>query len=106
MRTKLSTAKMKILIDPQDESTDAPKTTETSEGKAARGEKTAENIRYGQAISEGGMGGKTTEDSHETQSQDYGRSSQSKETPGVSTEQNRASEGYGGKEDMDKNVGA
>lgn len=29
--------------------------------KADRGERTAENIRYGQAISEGGMGGKTTE---------------------------------------------
>ncbi|KAL8919334.1 MAG: hypothetical protein Q9208_006833 [Pyrenodesmia sp. 3 TL-2023] len=29
--------------------------------KAARGAKTAENIRYGQTISEGGMGGKTTE---------------------------------------------
>lgn len=28
---------------------------------AERGAKTAENVRYGQAISEGGMGGKTTE---------------------------------------------
>lgn len=28
--------------------------------KAERGEKTAENIRYGQTISEEGMGGKTT----------------------------------------------
>lgn len=31
------------------------------QNKAARGAKTAENIRYGQTISEGGMGGKTTE---------------------------------------------
>lgn len=29
--------------------------------KADRGAQTAENIRYGQTISEGGMGGKTTE---------------------------------------------
>lgn len=29
--------------------------------KADRGAKTAENVRYGQAISEGGMGGKTDE---------------------------------------------
>ncbi|KAI4131285.1 MAG: hypothetical protein LQ338_001310 [Usnochroma carphineum] len=29
--------------------------------KTQRGARTAENIRYGQAISEGGMGGKTTE---------------------------------------------
>lgn len=29
--------------------------------KADRGARTAENIRYGQTISEGGMGGKTTE---------------------------------------------
>ena len=31
------------------------------QAKAERGEKTAENLRYGQAISEGGMGGMTTE---------------------------------------------
>lgn len=29
--------------------------------KADRRERTAENVRYGQTISEGGMGGKTTE---------------------------------------------
>jgi len=29
--------------------------------KAERGEKTADNVRYGQNISEGGMGGKTTD---------------------------------------------
>ena len=31
------------------------------QAKAERGEKTAENVRYGQGISEGGMGGMTTE---------------------------------------------
>ncbi|EPE30644.1 hypothetical protein GLAREA_03611 [Glarea lozoyensis ATCC 20868] len=44
-----------------------------SEEKKARGEKTAENIRYGEAISEHGFGGETTtnsggvEDGSETQ---------------------------------------
>ncbi|CAF9931653.1 MAG: hypothetical protein HETSPECPRED_008157 [Heterodermia speciosa] len=32
-----------------------------AQAKAERGEKTAENVRYGQGISEGGMGGMTTE---------------------------------------------
>ena len=31
------------------------------EEKAEKGARTAENIRYGQSISEGGMGGTTTE---------------------------------------------
>ena len=33
------------------------------QAQAEKGEKTAENVRYGQAISESGFGGKTTEDS-------------------------------------------
>ncbi|KAL9039646.1 MAG: hypothetical protein Q9180_002404 [Flavoplaca navasiana] len=32
-----------------------------AQDKADRGARTAENVRYGQTISEGGMGGKTTE---------------------------------------------
>lgn len=36
-------------------------TSQQEQQKTERGEKTAENVRYGQAISEGGMGGKTTE---------------------------------------------
>ena len=36
-------------------------TSQQEQLRAERGEKTAENVRYGQAISEGGMGGKTTE---------------------------------------------
>lgn len=35
--------------------------SQREEQNAARGEKTADNVRYGQNISEGGMGGKTTE---------------------------------------------
>ena len=34
--------------------------SEQEQAKAERGERTAENVRYGQAISEQGMGGKTT----------------------------------------------
>ena len=36
-------------------------TAQQEQHKAERGEKTAENVRYGQTISEEGMGGKTTE---------------------------------------------
>lgn len=36
-------------------------TSQQEQQKAERGERTAENVRYGQTISEGGMGGKTTE---------------------------------------------
>lgn len=35
--------------------------SEQQKQNAERGAKTAENVRYGQTISEGGMGGKTTE---------------------------------------------
>lgn len=36
-------------------------TSQQEQQKAERGEKTAENVRYGQTISEEGIGGKTTE---------------------------------------------
>ena len=36
-------------------------TSQQEQQKAERGEKKAENVRYGQTISEQGMGGKTTE---------------------------------------------
>ena len=36
-------------------------TSQQEQQKAERGEKTGENVRYGQTVSEGGMGGKTTE---------------------------------------------
>ncbi|KKY21407.1 hypothetical protein UCRPC4_g03670 [Phaeomoniella chlamydospora] len=39
----------------------APKKQDGDEAKTERGERVAENIRYGQAISEEGFGGKTTE---------------------------------------------
>ena len=44
-----------------DEKTQPEKaTSEQQQAKAERGERIAENIRYGQTISEQGMGGKTT----------------------------------------------
>ena len=36
-------------------------TSQQEQQKTERGEKTAENVRYGQTVSEQGMGGKTTE---------------------------------------------
>lgn len=42
---------------------------QAQEERQERGERTAENIRYGQAISEGGMGGQTNTVEGETQSQ-------------------------------------
>ena len=36
-------------------------TSQQEQQRAERGERTAENVRYGQTISEEGMGGKTTE---------------------------------------------
>jgi len=38
-------------------------TSQQKQEKAERGEKTTENVRYGQTISEQGMGGKTTDSS-------------------------------------------
>lgn len=39
--------------------------SQEQQGKAERGNKTAENVRYGQAISEQGIGGKTPEEGGE-----------------------------------------
>lgn len=39
----------------------APDDSGDDGAKAEQGERVAENVRYGQGISEGGMGGKTTE---------------------------------------------
>ncbi|KAL8667104.1 MAG: hypothetical protein Q9202_001026 [Teloschistes flavicans] len=56
--------------------------------KADRGAQPAENIRYGQTISEGGMGGKTTEASGGYGSTDI-QSAQD------SAEESRQAQGYG-----------
>lgn len=71
---------------------------------AERGAKTAENIRYGQSISEGEMGGMTNQEG-EVKKEGYGRlEEQVGETSGAG--ESRRAQGYGGKEDMDREIGA
>lgn len=87
-------------------STEHPdKTSEAAERKAERGEQTVENIRYGQTISEGGMGGMTANQGGEADKEGYGRlaeGSVSEET----AKGERVKAGYGGGKDMDREVGA
>lgn len=59
-----------------------------------RGEQTAANIRYGQGISEGGFGGKTTTSTGEAKQSGYGGVEADKDQDG--TEQTRREQGYGG----------
>ncbi|KAI4146768.1 MAG: hypothetical protein L6R39_003327 [Caloplaca ligustica] len=64
--------------------------------KADRGERTAENIRYGQAISEGGMGGKTTEAGGSTnQDAPGGYGSTDTQSGQDSAKETREEQGYG-----------
>lgn len=71
--------------------------------KAERGEKTAENIRYGQAISESGVGGFTSGNSGSAAQEGVGRQQKQEEQDAV---QSRKAEGYGGEKDMDREIGA
>ena len=73
--------------------------------KAERGEKTAENIRYGQGISEQGVGGFTTTSSGGAAQEGYGRQ-QSEASDTADAVQSRKAEGYGGEKDMDRTIGA
>ena len=82
--------------------TDPTKTAENTQRQAERGEKTAENIRYGQTISEGGMGGMTTTQENETTNEGYGKVADRAEESNAG----RVAAGYGGGSDMDRNVGA
>ncbi|KAL8643081.1 MAG: hypothetical protein Q9228_000320 [Teloschistes exilis] len=61
--------------------------------KAERGAQSAENIRYGQTISEGGMGGKTTEASGDANQGGYG--STDAQSAKDSAEESRQEQGYG-----------
>ncbi|KAL8953902.1 MAG: hypothetical protein Q9222_000276 [Ikaeria aurantiellina] len=61
--------------------------------KADRGARTAENIRYGQTISEGGMGGKTTEAGGSANQGGFG--STDKQSSLDSAEETREEQGYG-----------
>ena len=73
--------------------------------KAERGEKTAENIRYGQAISESGVGGFTSTSSGSAAQEGVGRQ-QKQEQDSADAVQSRKAGGYGGEKDMDREIGA
>jgi hypothetical protein len=64
--------------------------------KRERGEKTAENIRYGEAISEHGFGGETIGNEGEVnQGSSFGRVEMEREGEGEG-KQTRRGQGYGG----------
>ena len=95
--------------------------------KTERGEKTAENIRYGQKISEEGMGGQTTTSSGSANvdgmsllldvsrelslilfivAAGLGGSADDQADVGTSANSARKAQGYGGERDADKSIGA
>jgi hypothetical protein len=73
---------------------DTEASKEAPQGTSARGERTAENMRYGEAISEHGFGGETTGNSGDSQQGGYGRTEKSQE--GEHPSQTRREQGYGG----------
>ncbi|KAK5175191.1 uncharacterized protein LTR77_000328 [Saxophila tyrrhenica] len=94
---QLGQASDKTTLDPS-------KTAEGAQQQAERGEKTAENIRYGQTISEGGMGGQTSVQQGEAEKEGYGRLGDKAEEGDA--KQERREQGYGGEKDMDREIGA
>ncbi|KAI9758329.1 MAG: Replication factor C (RF-C) subunit [Lichina confinis] len=66
---------------------------QTEDQKRERGEQTAENIRYGQAISEQGMGGETKDVEGSASSQGFG--TVKADVPDINAEQSRRAQGYG-----------
>ncbi|KAI5371031.1 hypothetical protein Slin15195_G019030 [Septoria linicola] len=83
---------------------DPSATSEAAKERVERGEKTAENIRYGQTISEGGMSGFTTAQGGSAEQGGYGGvKDQSNESSAAA---DRKAQGYGGKEDHNKEIGA
>jgi len=84
---------------------DGHNTSENGDAVSAeRGEKTAENVRYGQAISESGFGGKTTTAEGTSNQGGYGRT-EAQEGEGK-PEDTRREQGYGSGKDMRRDVGA
>lgn len=92
----------------QPASTEEPSNTDAAaQRRAERGEQTAENIRYGQTISEGGMGGMTANQGAEAEKEGYGRLREGSGGEGAgSAEGERTKAGYGGERDMRRDVGA
>ena len=74
--------------------------------RAERGERTAENIRYGQTISEGGIGGMTKDQEGSVTQGGYGRVADRSGLDSGDSADSREASGYGGQQDMNKDVGA
>ncbi|EXJ83131.1 hypothetical protein A1O1_06750 [Capronia coronata CBS 617.96] len=68
-----------------------PNTSEASSMSQDRGQQTADNIRYGQNVSESGMGGKTTTSSGVAAQEGYGGTPDKAE----GQEDTRSQQGYG-----------
>ncbi|CAK1354191.1 unnamed protein product [Cercospora beticola] len=83
---------------------DFASTSEGAQQKAARGEKTVENMRYGQTISEGGMSGFTTGQDGTAEQGGYGGVDDKAEEGSAKAERN--AQGYGGKQDHNREIGA
>lgn len=68
-------------------------TSQQEQQKAERGERTAENVRYGQTISEEGMGGRTTEAEGSANQDGFGATDTQE---GIdNAEESRRDQGYG-----------
>jgi len=81
-------------------------TSQQQQDNSERGERTAENIRYGQSISEGGMGGQTVGNGGSAgQEGGYGRT-EALSQGGNDAKESRGEQGYGGDNDMDREIGA
>ncbi|KAL8723076.1 MAG: hypothetical protein Q9225_000547 [Loekoesia sp. 1 TL-2023] len=88
------TGNLPLLIRSAEPETQPDAVAEQKEqDKADRGARTAENIRYGQSISEGGMGGKTTETDGSANQGGYG--STGVQDGQDSAEETRREQGYG-----------
>ncbi|TID24184.1 hypothetical protein E2P81_ATG02491 [Venturia nashicola] len=83
------------------ENTSTPSTDSADPVSKERGEKTAENVRYGQAISEQGVGGFTAPGLNGGSAMQEGGSARQEEDTG----RMRREQGYGGDEEMSKTVG-
>ncbi|KAI9725972.1 MAG: hypothetical protein M1828_002300 [Chrysothrix sp. TS-e1954] len=94
--------------------TSAPTTSQSQSAQRDQGEaaersaRTTENIRYGQTISEGGMGGQTTTNSGapSTQGGFGGTQASSGSMDTGSASESREASGYGGEQDSSREVGA
>lgn len=82
------------------ENTPAPSSTSNTVSKE-RGEQKAENMRYGQAISEQGVGGFTSPELNNGSATQEGGSAEQE----MDADKTRSAQGYGGDSDMGKEVG-